>query len=64
VENVSELAGIHGFKVFIATFELFEGLDGCLGHAFVGLGGAAYEDEFIAGGEAFVTVGIIEADPE
>jgi hypothetical protein len=50
--------------VFIATFEFFEGLDGCLGHAFVGLGGAAYEDEFISGGETFVAVGVVEADPE
>jgi len=64
MENVSELARIYGFEVFIATFEFFEGLDGCLGHAFVGLGGAAYEDEFISGGETFVAVGVVEADPE
>ncbi len=64
IENVGELARIYGFEVLIATFEFFEGLDGCLGHAFVGLGGATYENEFIAGGEAFMTVGIIQADPE
>lgn len=64
MEDVGELARIYGFEVFIATLEFFEGLDGCLGHALVGLGGAAYEDEFIAGGEAFVAVGVVEADPE
>lgn len=64
MENIGELAGIHGFEVFIAAFEFLEGLDGGLGHAFVGLGGAADEDKFIAGGEAFVAVGVIEPDTE
>ena len=64
VYDLGELASIDGFEVFVATFELLEGLDGGLGHALVGFGGAADEDEFFAGGDALVAVLVVEADAD
>jgi hypothetical protein len=64
MDDLGELAGIDGLKVFIASFELFEGLHGGLSHALMGLGRAADEHELFSGGDAFVAIGVVQAYAE
>jgi hypothetical protein len=64
VDNLGEFARFDGFEAFVAALEFLEGFDGGLGHAAVGLFGAAYEDELVAFGDAFVSVLVVQAHAE
>lgn len=61
MEDFGEFLGLDLVQGFAAGFEFFEGFYDGLRHAVVGLGGASDDGELLAGGEAFVAVGVVEA---
>ena len=62
LDDLVQLSGLDLFELFLPAFELFKCFDHRLGHALVGVLGTAHKDEFLAGGDAFVAVLVVEAD--
>lgn len=61
MEDFGEFLGLDSMQGLAAGFEFFEGFYDRLRHAVVGLGGASDDGELLAGGEAFMAVGVVEA---
>jgi len=64
MDDFGEFFGADLLELLAAFFELFEGFHECLGHPVVCLGRAADDGEFLARGDAFVAVFVVETDAE
>ena len=64
VDDVGEFGGLDLGELFAPVFELLEGFDDGLGHALMGFLGAADDGELFAGGDAFMSVGVVETDTQ
>ena len=61
--DVTELRGANFFELFAARLEFFVDLDGFLRHLLMSFLRAADKGEIVAGGDAFMSVGI-QTQPE